>query len=365
MKDKDISTRMVKWIRHEANRRYLPRVVMINSKETGLSPRLCMTALRFNATTGKREGEVRCSEQTNEHYYSGVMMCKSAFCCPVCAPRIRALKAAELNLIVKAHSDAKGSWGFLTLTTSHSRDDIPAVFLKKMKRAEQGFYGSRRVRTILQEAGFIESIKVWEYTYGHAFGWHPHTHQLMAFKGDVDLKRLQRLLYPEWAHYCEKRGIAVPSRDRGFLLQPGQKCAGYITKMGESAGIGLEMAGGSGKTAKKGHFQPFDLLDLVVEHGADHWSLKQWIAYCCFTKGSHFVSRYPKLQALYDLEEAAEWDGDEEEKELSFWVASFGSDVWELIVHHKLKGAVLERFNAGEKAESVFAWVRDVWRGDA
>lgn len=349
-----------KWIRRELNRMYMPQTVIIDSKETRLSPKYCMTTLRFDPATGGRSGEIRCSERTDKHYYSGVMMCKSAFACPICAPRIRALKAAELDVLVKAHVEAGGSWGFLTLTTSHSRDDVPADFLKRMKQAEGGFYRSRRVKEVLREAGFIESVKVWEYTFGQAFGWHPHSHQLMAFSGDVDLERLEYLLYPHWALYCEKRGINVPSKERGLTLLPGQKCSRYITKMGESGGAGLEMAGGGGKTAAIGHYQPFDLLDLVAVHGPEHWALKRWIEYCCFTKGSHFVSRYPKLKALYDLIDPPEWDGDEEDKEFSHWVASFGPDLFALIVQHKLHGEVLERFDSGEKAESVFAWVRKV-----
>lgn len=337
------------------NKRHLPREVTLDNRTQTLAPKFCLG--RVIAEDGR--GSVRKNLERDKHYYAGIFFCKSVHACPICAPIIRSRKSKEVQQVLDAHCAAGGSWAFLTFTAPHSRADDPMELLNRMKLAEGGFWRSRAVKKIMKGIGFIESIKVWEFTFSKAYGFHPHSHQLAAIDSGVDLVELEEALFPHWRNYCLKRGLREPSRT-AFKIENGSKAGAYITKIDclDNSGLSNELTRGDRKAGKDGHLQPFELLNLVCAHGPKHWALKYWIDYVCMTKGKHFISRYPKLKALYPVEETDESDFMNHPETESVLRATFGEDLWSIINHKELFEPVLDKFDAGMDPAHIFDWVR-------
>jgi hypothetical protein len=281
------------------------------------------------------------SKDYNSCHYGGLMVCGSVWTCPVCASKITERKSIIITDTVKAHKEHNpdGDVLLITFTFPHSRDDKLDVILKKFREAERGFSKTKAVMDIKRVMGFIEPIKSLEITYGKANGFHPHSHQLWFIRSKIDHDFLKNILFKHWANYCVKRGLESPSFEHGIDIRGGLNAGAYVSKMGWN--IGSEVAKGHTKKASGDRFAPFDLLREYFEKESD-WSKEKFREYAKATYGHQYISRFPKLQKLYDIQDRKDEELALEKNDHADLVGSLNFDQWKKVCNWEYRALILE-----------------------
>jgi hypothetical protein len=243
------------------------------------------------------QAEIEVRLDGNRLGFRGVCHCSSVWACPVCAPRIRGRRAAELATGLLSHLGTGGGVAFVTLTVPHHQGDrlrplFDAVSVSwREVLADKSF---RRLRADLR----LECVRALEVTHGEN-GWHPHLHGALVMGRQIErgeVQELRRELYRAWCSAVERRGYEPPSWKYGASVIQVRSGAGavgaYITKV---QGLAHEMTRLDRKAARKG-LAPFGILarcrGAVESDGAggerfrrDSRSVGLWREYESATKG--------------------------------------------------------------------------------
>lgn len=276
----------------------------------------------------------------NQCTYSGLMTCGSVWLCPVCASKITERRSIIIERVIEAHKQAGGDVILVTFTAPHTREESLKSLLQKFKNADSGFSKTRQVMDIKKNIGFIEPIKSLEITYGQANGWHPHSHQLWFVNSGVDCESLKDLLFPYWQSYCLKRGLEAPSLKHGLDVRNGLKAAEYVSKMGWT--ISKEVTKGHTKKGRKGNYAPFDLLQADID--GHQWAPEKFREYAFATFGLRYISRFPKLQKLYQVDDEHLTDEEiaQQIEERSILLGQITLLQWRKILKHDLRTTILD-----------------------
>jgi hypothetical protein len=281
------------------------------------------------------------SKEHKKAHYGGLMVCGSIWTCTICASKITERKSNIIQSTIDAHKLAhpNGDVLLVTLTFPHSREDNLDDILKKFRSAERGFSNTKAVMNIKRDMGFIEPIKSLELTYGHQNGFHPHSHQLWFIRDKMDHAAAKEILFKHWRIYCIKRGLEAPSFEHGVDIRGGLNAGEYTAKMGWN--LGKEVAKGHTKKAKQGRFAPFDLLQEYYTNETA-WSKAKFIEYAKATFGLHYISRFPKLQKLYDITDKSDETLAREETDLADLVGLLTYKQWKKVCASEYRALVLE-----------------------
>ncbi len=209
--------------------------------------------------------QVRKSEKSGRAYYSGLMTCGSVWVCPVCAPKIQAVRAFEVRTAIDNWTAQGGSVMLLTQTVPHTRRDALEPLLERFTKALMKFKGQRgyeRVRKQFQIAGSIRALEV---THG-ANGWHPHAHTILFLQTSTPPLHVHIALFPYWESAARRAGFEGQLSPAAFDVQDASKVKTYVTKMGSEYTWSAEhelvkahsKTGGSGMT-------PFDMLRGMLD----------------------------------------------------------------------------------------------------
>jgi len=203
--------------------------------------------------------------------YNAIRRCASIWACPVCAPKVRAVRARDLENFAAAwiaRGGSKGKGGGLTLATftvqHHKRLALDDLFAK-LSKAWSKMLAYSRFRRIREETGLVGFTRAAEITLGSRNGWHPHLHVLLWWPKqmtDEKTKELEGEVYDMWHTACLAVGLAEPSRKHGVDFKnvkrgkEGAKAlARYIAKVEGADGIerpmGNEMMRADLKTGAK------------------------------------------------------------------------------------------------------------------
>jgi hypothetical protein len=183
---------------------------------------------------------------------SGVCVCGQSLCCPVCAPRIAAFRAADVARGF-ANAAARG-WEarLVTYTMPHTVTDGLGSLLDMMSLAWRRMQ-TNRGRDL--RAGSHGNVTAQEINWSAANGWHPHKHQLRFDEpGRFDEHRHRAA----WLASLEtvgrlSRGAQEHAFDVGMVGS--EAGARYVSKLAlavdaqarASAGMSMELAGGANK----------------------------------------------------------------------------------------------------------------------
>jgi hypothetical protein len=213
-----------------------------------------------------------CEHQTA--HYGNLFTCGYVWSCPLCAPKVAARRAVEVEQALNAH---QGRVVFLTLTVPHYAHDDLGELLPEFTGALSSFWSRRAVKTALKGVGFIGSIRALEVTHGEN-GWHPHTHYLLFVDDSIADKlvsaKLYGIIYEQWANVVSSRlGRAITLAGVGFEVVGGgadqggtdedaRQLSKYVVKSLEDSlwGIPQEMTKGHVKKGRRGGRTPFALL---------------------------------------------------------------------------------------------------------
>lgn len=133
----------------------------------------CGLKTRSGVATLKRGGQ-------NGAVMSGVSACGSPWVCPVCGPRIAAVRANALA--PQFNKKIKAGWTvwLLTLTLRHGQDDGLRALFDLLAKAWGRLTSGKAFQKMRDRFGGLEYVRGYDLTHGRN-GWHPHLHIVVAF----------------------------------------------------------------------------------------------------------------------------------------------------------------------------------------
>ena len=331
-------------------------------------------------------------------YWRGVQRCGSIHCCPVCGAKIRNGRAIETSAFA-AEAIRRGYevW-MVSLTSPHDLGMALVLLMMLIAGAWRSLLGGRAwagtpyvperisektgrvlpakpaqlgVRDLL---GVVGTIRALEITWGKN-GWHVHLHCLVFVREPLDAEGLV-LFYSyfreQWRKYiastcreCGKRKgrgkeacrcgggtYRPPSDEHGVKIErcySGSGAAEYICKTQEGKDPGNELARADMKTARTGHWMPFQILDAAGD--GESWAVKLWHEFESGTFRKQAITWSPELRKLQ-----REWLGQEEKDDEELAAEEVGGDAEvdfsaEVMREAKsvrgLRGRLLEAFEEG------------------
>ncbi len=237
----------------------------------------CMRHVRSD----RREVQVRESQKSGKAYFAGLMSCGSVWTCPVCAPKIQAVRAQEVRAAIDAWD---GSVFLLTQTVPHDRQDALETLLEGFTLALRKFKGCKGYTNAQKRHLISGSIRALEITDGRN-GWHPHAHTILFCKSRyTDLDQLCADLFPLWQSAARRAGFAKRLSPQAFDVQDARAVCHYVTKLGTEYEWGPEHELTKAHS-KRGHgssLTPFDMLRHYLESPDDGRLLARFaeFAYC-------------------------------------------------------------------------------------
>lgn len=227
---------------------------------------------------------------------SGVVHCGRVWLCPVCAAKIKARRAVELEKACDFHASLGGTFSMVTTTARHDR----SMSLREVRGAVASSWRKVQRRKSWKDIRALVDGQVVapEVTVGEN-GWHPHAHVLLFVKSGAkraDLDELLPAFVEDWRQLVNDSLGSMPSVERAVdLLHFGSDAvaaaAGYLSKTAK------ELTAGDLKSGR----DPFSLLDGVAQGDAE--SIARWIEYADAMKGVQSLSWSKGLRARLGLDD--------------------------------------------------------------
>jgi len=258
-----------------ARRHVVARVARNEFKSVGLKSsfdRVCFCGMPVGAEVPVMSDGLSC-------WPSGVTSCGLIWVCPVCAAKIKARRAVQIEAATSAHIASGGTLAMMTMTVRHTRV-MPLVDV--LRGVREAWARLARLKSWRDVKRFLEGqVRALEVTVGDN-GWHPHQHVLLFASAGVDLGELNTLLTAlgaDWRRLVFKFLGVAPSVERGvhvleFGMDSASIAAGYLSKVANEI---------SGPNAKAGR-DPFSLLDDIDQ--GDALAYARWIEYADGMKGA-------------------------------------------------------------------------------
>lgn len=266
-------------------------------------------------------------------HYGNLQLCGMVWTCPVCAPRIRAARATEINEAlgrwISAHGE--GSVIMATLTLPHLEHERLAPLLSLVADGFARMTQGKSWAALKRKYGITGYIRSHDLTHG-GNGWHPHLH--IAFTSEKPISKraaaaLRARLFRQWRGAIVSLGHRPPS-PRACRLEVARNAEAvgqYITQVvaGERGlPVAMEVARGDLKTCRKdGQRTPWEILAgaTALKPGLSAAALDGvvndlalWHEYEQATKGHHPIQWSRGLRALLSLgEEKTDEETTEEE----------------------------------------------------
>lgn len=277
--------------------------------------------------------------QTHKAFYSGLIVCGSVWCCPICASKITERRKQELKIAFDTHKSNGGKIAMLTLTFSHDKTDKLKDLLDKFGQATQRLFRGKAFDNIRKELDLIGRIRVYECTYGDN-GFHPHAHIALFYNNDVDLMDIRIKIYRLWEKACEKEGLKT-SFDFGLDLQSAEQAEEYFCKHGTWS-IEQEMTKWHSKKGKLNtSLTPFDFLRYYM-HTEDIRYLKLFEEYAKAFKGKRQLQWSNGLKKRFIIEEKSDEELAKEKTEEADLLGILSWEEWKVILNNDTRSLFLD-----------------------
>lgn len=213
-------------------------------------------------------------------HYSRVQLCGYIWTCPVCSPRIRQVRAADVDLAAATWltRHGPGSVLLLTLTLPHDAGERLAVVLGAVRRAFAALVAGRAWQEDKPTYQLAHYIRAHDLTVGPN-GWHPHLHILLFARSPLDqaaLDSLRARLFQRWGAAVQDLDRRAPTWAHGVTLEAArnrQDVTRYVCQVvtdadgADGPDVAMELARGDLKRSRHhGHRTPWQVLE---DYGAN------------------------------------------------------------------------------------------------
>ncbi|WP_445261010.1 protein rep, partial [Pseudonocardia sp. D17] len=253
-------------------------------------------------------GIVDHGDKTGAHFV-GVESCANVWCCPVCAPKIRAGRTSDVTEAFRLHLATGGGFLFLTQTVQHNHGERLAFLLELLGKGWQHLANSRTYKAARKRYGILGNITALEITHGVTAGWHPHRHLLIFTKRPLstdevaDLEAAMHAVYSQWMRKQGKVSKAHVGLRIDQVTDANEAVGKYITKMQASYELTRSDLKQS-RAAKEGGTVPFDFLLRLSDDHRDETARRLWQEYEQATTGKSAVRFSKGLRKLLGMEPA-------------------------------------------------------------
>jgi hypothetical protein len=286
--------------------------------------------------------QVRKSDKSKQAYYSGLMKCASVWVCPICAPKIQAVRALEVRTAIDNWTAQGGSVVLVTQTIPHSRYDYLEPLLERFTTALRKFKGQRGYERTREQFGIAGSIRALEVTHG-ANGWHPHAHTILFLQGSPPPLHVRTALFSLWESAARRAGFEKPLSPEAFDVQDASEVKNYVTKMGTEYQWNAEheLVKAHSKRGSSHSMTPFDMLRGMLDESRPDLRARFAEYSACFggkrqlVWSNGFKKELLGTDGLTD-EQIAESIGEDDSV-----LADISPHEWTIIRRHNLQGQVL------------------------
>jgi len=208
-------------------------------------------------------------------HYSRVQLCGHIWTCPVCSPRIRQVRAGDVDQAAATWLTrcGPGSVLLLTLTLPHDAGERLAVVLGAVRRAFSALVAGRAWQEDKAAFQLAHYIRAHDLTVGPK-GWHPHLHILLFATRPLDqdaIAALRARLFRRWGAAVSELDRRAPSWEHGVSLEAARSrhdLTRYVCQVVTDADgqdgpdVAMEVARGDLKSSRHhGHRSPWQLLE--------------------------------------------------------------------------------------------------------
>lgn len=292
------------------------------------------------------EVSVHKSEDSGKCFYSGLAVCGSVWCCPVCSAKIQERRREEIAQGMEwAYSNEK-TCVMVTLTMPHYRHQTCSELLENQKNALTHFRKSGEWTRKMNEFGFEGLIRSLEVTYGDN-GWHPHTHEIWILDKDFNRTEFLSLINKRWELSCKKfdlipRGKVRAFREHAIDVHFDASSSDYLAKQDDESnlsywGADREVAKGMSKKSKGLH--PFQLLDAFSRGEVSKGSL--FLEYAKAFKGKRQIFWSPKLKNKIGLNDKSDQEIVEEKEERAYVLSTLNTHAWQVVLDQDARAEIL------------------------
>ncbi len=305
--------------------------------------KVCCRHVRRDMETGKSDQvRVMKSGKGKRAYFAGVMSCGSVWVCPVCAPKIQAVRALEVRTAIDNWTAQGGSVVLVTQTIPHGRRDHLEPLLERFTTALRKFKGQRGYEYARKQFGIAGSIRALEVTHG-ANGWHPHAHTILFLQTSPPPLHLHMALFPLWESAALRAGFEQALSPAAFDVQDASEVKKYLTKMGMEYQWSAEheLVKAHSKRGSSHSMTPFDMLRGMLDESRPE--LRAWFAEyaACFEGKRQLVWSNGFKKELLGTDGLTDEQIAESIGEMDDVLAHIPLDDWKLIRRHNLQGQVL------------------------
>lgn len=220
-------------------------------------------------------------------HFAHVVLCGMIWLCPVCAPRIRAARAVELDRACAwwLRERAAGTVLLVTLTMPHDYGDELAGLFDAQRAAWRALLAGKAGQKMRTRYGIAHWVRAVDVTVGAA-GWHPHIHALFFCDRVLEPDEVAGLtanMLGRWAGAVEARGYRTPHERYGVQVERARSrrdVTRYVCQVvgegdDDSAwGIANEVARTDLKRARKhGQRTPWQVLE---DYAARRAAVGEW-----------------------------------------------------------------------------------------
>lgn len=298
---------------------------------------VCMRHIRAD----RREVDVRCSGKSGKAYFVGLMACGSVWCCPVCAPKIQAVRAEEVRAAIDVWD---GDVFLLTQTVPHKHRDALEPLLDAFTLALRKFKAGSPYKRACKRFGISGSIRALEITDG-LNGWHPHAHTILFLKGrSTNQKSIHRELFKLWESAARRAGFEGQLSPKAFDIQDASEVKTYVTKLGTEYQWSAEheLVKAHSKSGSSRSMTPFDMLRFYLTNPDSGRLLARFAEYAVNFHGKRQLVWSDGLKKeLLGTEGLTDQQVADSVGELDEVLARITWDDWKLIRRYNLQSQVL------------------------
>lgn len=150
---------------------------------------------------------------TGQAFFSGLQTCASAALCPVCAAKIRAGRAIEVEKALHhwRETNRRGEILFVTLTLRHHAGHKLADLLDVVSYAWESVVSGKGWADAKAAHGIDGFVRVTEVTHGRN-GWHAHIHAaipVLSKPSKDEREAFEKHLFGRWQKALERKGFSA------------------------------------------------------------------------------------------------------------------------------------------------------------
>ncbi|MBA7654442.1 hypothetical protein ES703_62321 [subsurface metagenome] len=278
--------------------------------------------------------------------YKNLIRCGSVWGCPVCSYKIRTTRRDELMTMFEGLQSDGYHLIFLTLTKRHKQVDSKYYDRDKFRSYNKDWEKVNTCRKIrnLKTDFDIQVIRTVDFTYSFINGFHPHLHNVLAFKTDSDPEiigeMISKAFIQEWLSLNES---AVMEAQKPEIVG-NQDCKYGENVMKYIAKVTLIHEMTDAKHAKNVtgiNINPMAIPDMLRTGEYGYYTREQLIEiYGDFyfkVKGIRFMGYTRGLKEKYLIEEKTDHEVVTDTESLASLLLTIEWPVWFLIINQGLE----------------------------